>query len=105
MRPKTKAIICFIVAAISAFVAWERYQNNVKAVEAAKQMMESSPMGGMMQGMMKQMTGQSELKPAMPTISKYAIGAAILSAIGGVFFLARQSKGLQVDSGPNSKED
>jgi len=97
MNPKTLAIICFAVAAISAFVAWERYQNNVKAVEAAQRMMDSSPVGGMM----KLMTGQSELKPTMPAISKYAIVFAILSTIGGFIFLAKKSTGSQVDSGPS----
>jgi hypothetical protein len=98
MNPKTLAIICFGVAAISAFVAWERYQNNVKAVEAAQRMMDSSPAGGMMQGMMEQMTGQSELKPTMPAISKYAIAFAILSTIGGFIFLAKKSTDSQINS-------
>jgi hypothetical protein len=93
MPPKTLAVICFVLAAISAFVAWERYQDNAKKVEAAKRMMESSPMGGMMEGMMQQMTGESELKAAMPTISKYAIAVAVLASIGGVFFLTRNSSG------------
>lgn len=75
---------CLVICVISAFVAWERYQNNAAQVAAANQMMQSSPLGGMMQ----QMTGGAELEPGMPTISKYALAVALLSGVGGVVALA-----------------
>jgi len=48
--------------AILLFVAWERYDNNAKKVEAM--MTQGSPFGGESPfgGMMKQMTGKAQLK-------------------------------------------
>ena len=76
------------LAVILLFVAWERYSTNAKAVEAANRMMQSSPMGGMMQ----QMTGQSELKPSVPAATTYSLLFAAVSGIAGVACLAASGK-------------
>lgn len=80
------------LAVILLFVAWERYSTNAKAVEAANRMMQSSPMGDMMGGMMKQMTGQSELKPSVPAATSYSLLFAAVSGIAGVACLAASGK-------------
>jgi hypothetical protein len=77
---KVAGIVCAVACLIACFVTWERYDNNAKKVAASNRMMQSSPLGGMMQ----QMTGGAELKPAMPTASKYAIGIAVLTAVASV---------------------
>ena len=81
---KPIGIGCFVICAIAVFVAWERYQDNANRVAAANRMMNSSPLGGMMQ----HMTGGGQMEPAMPTASKYGIAIAVLSAVGGVVCIA-----------------
>jgi hypothetical protein len=71
---------CFVVAAVLLFVAWERYQENARNVEAANQMLSSSPLGGMIQGM----TGATKAEPATPTATKYTIVFAIVAAGAGI---------------------
>lgn len=85
---------CFVLCAILLFVAWERYDNNAKAVEAANRMMQSSPFGGdsPFGGMMKQMTGSSKLEPGVPAATTYSLIFAALSAIGGVVCLVAAGK-------------
>ena len=85
---------CFVLCAILLFVAWERYNNNAKAVAAANQMMQVSPFGGEspMGGMMKQMTGSSKLEPGIPAATTYSLVFAALSAIGGVACLVMAPK-------------
>ena len=80
------------LSVILLFVAWERYSTNAKAVEAANRMMQSSPMGGMMSGMMQQMTGQSELKPSIPAATIYSLLFAGVSGIAGGACLAASGK-------------
>jgi hypothetical protein len=77
---KPIGIGCFVVCAISMFVAWERYQDNANRVAAANKMMSSSPFGGMMQ----QMTGGAQMEPGVPTASKYGIAIGVLAAVVGV---------------------
>ena len=87
---------CFGLCAILLFVAWERYNSNAKAVEAANRMMQSSPFGGESPfgGMMKQMTGSSKLEPGVPVATTYSLIFAALSAIGGVVcFVVATKKG------------
>lgn len=80
------------LAVVLLFVAWERYSTNAKAVEAANRMMQSSPMGGMMGGMMQQMTGQSKLEPSLPAATKYSLLFAAVSGIAGVACLTKSGK-------------
>jgi hypothetical protein len=85
---------CFVLCAILLFVAWERYDSNAKAVEAANRMMQSSPFGGESPfgGMMKQMTGSSKLEPGVPAATTYSLIFAALSGIGGVVCLVMGMK-------------
>jgi hypothetical protein len=91
---KAIGIACFILSAILLFVAWERYQDNASKVEAANKMMQSSPLGGMM----TQMTGGANMKPGMPTATKYALAFAVLSGIGGAACLV-----ISMKKGPSSR--
>jgi hypothetical protein len=83
-----------VLCAILLFVAWERYDSNAKTVEAANRMMKSSPFGGESPfgGMMKEMTGSSELKPGVPAATTYSLIFAALSAIGGVVCFVMAAK-------------
>ena len=86
---KGLGIGCFVVCFILLFVAWERYNSNVAAVEAANRMMESSPFSQELPfgGLMKQVTGRQRLEPGVPTATTYALFFAVLSAIGGIVSL------------------
>lgn len=102
---KGLGIGCFVLCAILLFVAWERYDSNAKAVEAANRMMKSSPFGGgsPFGGMMKEMTGSSELKPGVPAATTYSLIFAALSAIGGVLcfvMAAKKGPGLSTQGSP-----
>ena len=99
---KSIAIGCFVLCAILLFVAWERYNSNAKAVEAANRMMQSSPFGGESPfgGMMKQMTGGFKLEPGVPAAATYSLMFAALSGIGGVACLViGQKKSLPPNAG------
>lgn len=76
-------IACFLICFLSAFVAFERYQSNANQVRALNSLTQSGPFGNAAQSVL----GGSELKPAMPAPSKYAILLAVLSGAGGFFFL------------------
>ena len=79
MNPKTLkgvGIGCFVLSLILAFVAFERYQANASNVAAAKQFMGNFPMGDML--------GVQNVSPGTPTVTKYALFFALLSAGGGV---------------------
>ena len=96
---------CFVLCAILLFVAWERYQDNAQKVEAANRMMQSSPFGGEspLGGMMKQMTGNATLEPAVPTATTYCLLFGGLAAIGGVVCLvlaAKMGPGLPTQGNP-----
>ena len=92
MDMKTLSIVCFVAAAISLCVATERYNNNVRAVKVAQQMIDAQAARvkqmGMrmpsMPGMPPELTGQRRLKASMPTSSMYAIAFAVIAGIGGV---------------------
>jgi hypothetical protein len=79
--------VCLALTAVLLFVAWERYSTNAKAVEAANRMMNNSPMGEMMGGMMQQMTGQSKLEPSVPAATTYSILFAVISGVVGAVLL------------------
>ena len=85
---------CFVLCAILLFVAWERYDSNAKAVEAANRMMQSSPFGveSPFGGMMQQMTGRPKLEPSVPAATTYSLLFAALSAVGGVVCLVSAQK-------------
>lgn len=80
---KVLGIVCLVICAVCIFVAVERYNDNASKVRAMNQMQNSSPLGGMM----REMTGQTELKPATPAATKYALVFAALTGIGGVVLL------------------
>jgi hypothetical protein len=82
-------IVGLVLCAILLFVAWERYQDNAKKVEAANKMMGSSPLGGMM----REMTGGGKLEPGTPDATKYSLFFAALAGIGGVVCLVMGMKG------------
>ena len=94
---KIAGIICLVISAVCIFYAVERYQTNADNVRAMNEFGNSSPLGGMM----NQMTGSMELKPATPAETKYgALGAFIFGA-GGIVLLVMGSKRPQT-SGPAS---
>lgn len=80
-RLKTIGIICLVVCVICLFVAVERYQANVAAVNAMKSMMGSAPFEGMV----------GEIKPTIPVVTKYALFFAAISGIGGLVLLAKST--------------
>ena len=92
---------CFVLCAILLFVAWERYNSNAQAVEAANRMMQSSPFSGESPfgGMMKQMTGSSKLEPGVPAATTYSLVFAALSGIGGVVCLVLAQKAVPPSTG------
>ncbi len=71
-------------AAILVFVAIERYVDNRNNVEAIN----ANPLSQMLTGPL----GGGRLEPATPTITKYCVFFAVLSAIGGIGFLVYGSR-------------
>ena len=86
---KLLGIVCLVICAICVFVAIERYQTNAKNVQAVNQMRNSSPLGGMM----TQVTGQGQLKPATPAATKYAMVFAVVFGVGGAVCLMKSQGG------------
>ena len=78
---KIAGIVMLVLAGVSVFVGVERYQANASAVAAMNQM------GG---GMFRAMTGGNELKPSIPTATKYSFLAALLLGAGGAYCLVKQ---------------
>ncbi len=74
---KAIGIACFVVCAISLFVAFERSSANADTVNAFNNLS----------------GGALGLKPATPAASKYAIFVAILSGVGGIVCLTRAKLG------------
>ena len=72
------AIVCTLVCAICLFVALERNSQNAANVEAFNQI------GGDML--------RANLKPSMPTASKYALFFALLAGAGAIIFVASAAK-------------
>ena len=89
---KLLGIACLVICAICLFVAIERYQTNANNVRAMNQFRNSSPIGGML----GEMTGQGQMRPATPAATKYALLFALISGTGGGILLA---KGLQGRAG------
>ena len=79
---KTFGVICLVVCALCAAVALERYNTNAKNVRAINSMRQSMPFGG-------GMPGATELKPATPAATKYALVGAVLTGLGGVVLLVK----------------
>ncbi len=80
---KILGIVLLVVCAVCVFVAIERYQTNAENVRAMNQLQNSSPVGGMM----NQMTGGMEIKPATPAATKYAALFAVITGAAGVILL------------------
>ena len=90
---KILGIVCLVICVVCLFIAFERYQSNANNVRAMNQMQNSSPLGGMMRGM----TGQSQMKPATPAATKYALLFALISGIGGGALLAKSQQNNNVE--------
>ncbi len=95
---KLVGIVCLIICAVCIFVAFERYQTNAKNVQAMNQFRNSSPLGGMM----NEMTGQSQMKPATPAATKYAMVFALIAGAGGAVLLAKSQGAVNVNPGDPS---
>ncbi|MBN1362337.1 MAG: hypothetical protein JW993_17210 [Sedimentisphaerales bacterium] len=63
-------------------------------------MRNSSPLGGMM----NQMTGGMEMKPATPAATKYAVLGALITGIAGAVLLVMSGKQGQTPSTVESNE-
>lgn len=92
---KLIGIVCLVLCAVCLYIAFERYQTNANNVRAMNQFQNSSPVGGMM----RQMTGQVEMKPSTPAATKYALLFALISGIGGGVLVA---KSLQAHEGTSN---
>jgi hypothetical protein len=95
---KILGIVCLIVCAVCVFIAFERYQTNANNVQAMNQFRNSSPLGGMM----SEMTGQSQMKPATPAATKYAIVFALIAGAGGVVLLIKSQGNVGLEHGDRS---
>jgi hypothetical protein len=78
---KMGGIGCLVICAICIFAAIERYNTNARSVRAWIDVRPSSPFEEMMGGV--------NLKPGIPTATKYAVLFAVISGIGGVVLLRR----------------
>jgi hypothetical protein len=96
---KLLGIVCLVICAVCVFVAFERYQTNANNVQAMNQFQNSSPLGGMM----SEMTGQTQMKPATPAATKYALVFALIAGAGGAVLLTKSQGGL--DSGHSDPSD
>ncbi len=76
---KIVGIVALVVCAICIFVAIERYQTNAGNAKTVNQIVQSSPLSGML--------GAGEVKPGIPAASKYAALLAGVSGIGGGLLL------------------
>jgi len=92
---KILGIVCLVICAVCAFIAFERYQANANNVQAMNQFQNSSPLGGMM----SEMTGQSQMKPATPAATKYALVFALITGASGAVLLVKsqENKDLEHD--------
>lgn len=88
---KLVGYIAFAICALSIFIAVERYADNAKRVDAANRMLQSSPLGGMMGGMMEQMTGKTKMEAGVPTATTYSLILAFITGAAGVGLLATAS--------------
>lgn len=86
MTPKGIGFALLFVAALCAFIAWERYDTNAENLRA----IQSSPLA---KGFLEAFGGTQAARPAVPTESKYAmfIGAAAL--IGGIVLVLPRGSG------------
>ena len=84
-KMKLIGVVCLVICAICVFISFERYNTNANNVQAMNQFQNSSPLGGMM----SEMTGQSQMKPATPAATKYAIVFALIAGVGGAVLLTK----------------
>lgn len=84
--------VCLAACAVCLFIAYERYQANAGNVRAMNQMVQSSPLGGMM--------GGTAMEPATPAATKYALLFAALTGLGGAAALAQASSRPRMDTTP-----
>jgi len=83
---KWMGIICLVLAGILAFVAFERYQTNANNVRAMSGMMQNNPAAQMMG------VSNSNIKPATPAATKYALIGMAVFAGAGIFCLMQKGK-------------
>ncbi|NQV35609.1 MAG: hypothetical protein HQ515_23140 [Phycisphaeraceae bacterium] len=95
---KLLGVVCLILCAICVFIAFERYQTNANNVQAMNQIQNSSPLGGLM----SEMTGQSQMKPATPAATKYAIVFALIAGAGGAVLLIKSQGNTDIANGDPS---
>jgi hypothetical protein len=81
MQPKLiVSIAAGAICLLCLFIAYEQYQSNADTVAAMNQL------GG---GMLKSMTGGSELEAGTPAATKYALFFAVLSGAAAVTAFVR----------------
>ncbi len=85
---KILGVVLLVMCAVCIFIAIERYQTNANNVRAMNQMQQNSPFGGMM----NQMTGGMQMKPATPAATKYAALGALITGIAGAALLVMSGK-------------
>jgi uncharacterized membrane protein YfcA len=78
---KILGVVALVICLVCIFVAVERYNTNAKNVRAMNQMRQAVGMGNNLPGM------QAQMKPAIPTATKYAGFFAVLFGAGGAVLL------------------
>lgn len=79
-------VACLVLAGILAFVAIERYQTNANNVRAMNGMMQNNPAAQMMG------VSTSNIKPATPAATKYALIGTVVFLCTGIFCLIQGGK-------------
>jgi len=79
-------VVCLVLAGILAFVAIERYQTNANNVRAMNGMMQNNPAAQMMG------VSASNIKPATPAATKYALIGTVVFAGAGIFCLIQSGR-------------
>lgn len=83
---KWVGVVCLVLAGILVFVAIERYQTNANNVRAMNGMMQNNPAAQMMG------VSGSNIKPATPAATKYALVGMAVFAAAGIFCLVQKGK-------------
>jgi hypothetical protein len=96
-KRKLPGYISLVVCGLLLTVAWERYADNAQRVEQASRMLESSPLGGVMGGMMQQMTGKTKMEAGVPAATTFSLIFAFVSGALGVGLLATSAGKPNVD--------
>lgn len=97
-KRKVAGYIALVLCGLLLIVAWERYADNVQRVEQANRMLESSPLGGMMGGMMQQMTGKTKMEAGVPSATTYSLIFALVSGAIGIGLLTTSAGKPNVDN-------